>query len=64
MEIIKQYDDVLLMDGRVGTVVEKYPNMYVVEAREKDGKRELLYDVRPDQIKEVVRDQKNARALK
>ena len=56
MEIIKQYDDVLLMDGRVGTVVEKYPNMYVVEAREKDGKRELLYDVRPDQIKEVVRD--------
>ena len=55
MKKVEQYDDVLLMDGRVGTVVEKYPDMYVVEARKKDGKRELLYDVRPDQIKEVVR---------
>lgn len=56
MKKVEQYDDVLLMDGRIGTVVEKYPDMYVVEARGKDGKREILYDVRPDQIEEVVRD--------
>lgn len=51
---IKQYDDVLLDDGRTGTILEIYPNLYIVEAVGKDGERDVLYDVRPEQIKEVI----------